>query len=110
MPRTGADFCVWANWGSGGVAGGGWLAMGGLKGVPAGWVWVDFLWRDVFASVGGDKPRRAGVNTLRHLFDKFLKGIFRIMEKRQSSCSPNGANAANRICRLIYRIVLSLGM
>ena len=30
-----------ANRDSGGVAGGGWLAMGGLKGVPAGWVWVE---------------------------------------------------------------------
>ena len=66
-------------------------AMGGLGGaclrVGCGWI---FLWRNVFASVGGDMPRKAGANALRHLFDKFLKGIFRIMEKRQSSCSPSG--------------------
>ena len=91
-----------AGWAMGGLRGGGRIgtaealrvragwAMGGLKGVPAGWVWVDFLWRDVFASVGGDKPRKAGANALRHLFDKFLKGTFRVMEKRQSSCSPSG--------------------
>lgn len=53
-------------------------------------VWVDFLWRDAFANMGGDKPRKAGANTLRHLFDKFLKGTFRVMEKRQSSCSLRG--------------------
>ena len=57
----------------------------------------DFFVAGVVGRVGGDKPRKAGANALRYLFDKFLKGTFRIMEKRQSSCSPNGANAANRI-------------
>ena len=66
------------------------------------------LWR--VCVCGSDIPRKAGANALWRLFDEFLKGTFRIVEKRQSSCSPNGANAASRICWLIYRIVFSLGM
>ena len=53
----------------------------------------------MFASVGSDKPRKAGANTLRHLFDKFLKGTFRVMEKRQSSYSPSGQMRVSRTCR-----------
>ena len=49
-----------------------------------------FFVAGVVGSVGGDKPRKAGANALRHLFDKFLKGTFRVMEKRQSSYSPSG--------------------
>ena len=37
-------------------------------------------------------PRKAGANALRHLFDKFLEDVFKMVKKRQDHCNPDGAN------------------
>ena len=46
----------------------------------------------VWGACGLGMPRKAGANALRHLFDKFLEDVFKMVKKRQDHCNPDGAN------------------